>query len=324
MNTTISQNKAPLILIVDDDPFVRMQLRLLLEREGYRIVEAQDGKAALAAFEQQPDIVLLDALMPETNGFECCAELQSLPNGQTTPILMITGLNDQESVDRAYEVGAVDYVTKPIHWAVLRQRVRRLIEQTQLQRELEAANRDLQRMASMDGLTQIANRRRFDEYIAQEQGRIRRMQLCTGGRSSVYLSLILCDIDHFKLYNDTYGHPAGDRCLQQVAQLISSVVHRSGDLAARYGGEEFVILMPETDGNGAATVAKRICERVRSLAIPHESSQKGHITISAGVATIEASIEAEMVNLVTLADQALYQAKQEGRDRFCTIVGNGL
>lgn len=227
------------------------------------------------------------------------------------------------SVDRAYEVGVVDYVTKPIHWSILRHRVRRLIEQTQDQRALEAANRDLQRMASMDGLTQTANRRRFDEYIAQEQGRIRRMQIGTGGRSSVYLSLILCDIDQFKLYNDTYGHPAGDRCLQQVARVISSVVHRSGDLAARYRGEEFVIVMPETDGKGAATVAKRICEQVRSLAIPHEGSQEGRITISAGVATIEASIEAEMVNLVTLADQALYQAKQDGRDRFCTIVGNG-
>ncbi|MEA5452405.1 response regulator [Leptolyngbya sp. CCNP1308] len=176
MNTVLASNKPSLILVVDNEPFARIQLRLSLEQEGYQIVEAEDGREALTVFkQQQPDIVLLDALMPGMDGFECCTQLQRLPNGQTTPVLMITGLDDQESVDRAFAVGAVDYVTKPVHWAVLRQRVRRLIQQSQLQQQqaqlqqqLEVANRDLQRLASTDGLTQVANRRCFDEALQQE------------------------------------------------------------------------------------------------------------------------------------------------------------
>lgn len=328
MNTTLTPNTSSLILIVDNEPFVRMQLRLSLEQEGYQIVEAEDGREALAVFEQQhPDIVLLDALMPEMNGFECCTQLQKLQNGQTTPILMITGLDDQESVDHAFEAGATDYITKPVHWAVLRQRVKRLIQQSQLQQQqtllqqqLEAANRDLQRLASIDGLTQVANRRCFDEFLHQEHRRMLRSQLCAPGAEPVSLSLILCDIDYFKLYNDTYGHQAGDRCLHQVAQTISSVVNRPMDLVARYGGEEFVILLSETDAIGAIYIAEQICSQVRSLAIPHFRSLQGHVTISAGVATINPCIESQMAKLITVADQALYQAKQKGRNCFCTYT----
>lgn len=332
MNTALLQPKSPLILIVDDEPFARMQLRLSLEREGYQIVEAQDGREACAVFEQQqPDLVLLDALMPEINGFECCAWLQTLPRGKDVPILMITGLDDQESVDYAFEVGATDYVTKPIHWAVLRQRVRRLIQQsqllqqqTQLQRQLETANRDLHRLASTDGLTEVANRRRFDEALDQEQRRVWRSQFCTLNANPISLSLILCDIDHFKLYNDTYGHQAGDRCLYQVAQAIMKVANRPLDLVARYGGEEFVILLPETDVAGATYVATQICTQVRALAIPHLRSHQNQVTISAGVATANPCIEVEVANLIEMADQALYQAKREGRDRFCTGLSHSL
>jgi diguanylate cyclase (GGDEF)-like protein len=328
MNTTFTPNSPPLILIVDNESFVRMQLRLSLEQEGYQIVEAEDGREALTVFkQQQPDIVLLDALMPEMDGFECCTQLQLLPNGQTTPILMITGLDDQESVDHAFAVGAVDYVTKPVHWAVLRQRIRQLIQQSQLQqqqaqlqRQLEMANRDLQRLASIDGLTQVANRRCFDEALHQEHRRMMRSQFCTPKADPVSLSLILCDIDHFKLYNDTYGHQAGDYCLQQVAQTLADVVNRPADLVARYGGEEFVILLSETDAIGAAHVAEQICTQVRALTIPHLRSLQGHVTISAGVATVNPCIEAQMAKLITNADQALYQAKQEGRDRFCIYI----
>jgi diguanylate cyclase (GGDEF)-like protein len=325
MNKALPQHKTPLILIVDDDQFARMQLRLSLEREGYQTIEAQNGREAFTVFEQQrPDLVLLDALMPELNGFECCAWLQTLPQGKDIPILIITGLDDQDSVDYAFEVGAADYVTKPIHWAVLRQRVRRLIQQSQLQQQqvqlqqqLEAVNRDLQRLVSIDGLTQVANRRRFDEALEQEQRRIRRSQFCTIEACPTPLSLILCDIDHFKLYNDTYGHQAGDRCLQQVAQAISAVTSRPLDLVARYGGEEFVVLLPETDATGATYIATQICAQVRALAIPHLQSQHEKVTISAGVATVNPCIEDEITNLIEIADQSLYQAKREGRDRFC-------
>jgi diguanylate cyclase (GGDEF)-like protein len=192
--------------------------------------------------------------------------------------------------------------------------------QAQLQQQLEAANRNLQRLASVDGLTQVANRRCFDEYLDQEHRRMKRSQLCAPGANPALLSLILCDIDYFKLYNDTYGHQAGDLCLQQIAQTLSSVVNRPMDLVARYGGEEFVILLPETDAFGAVNIAKQICNKVRALAIPHLRSLQGHVTISAGMATVNPCLEAEIEKLISMADQALYQAKQEGRDRFCTYA----
>ena len=306
---TIPPEEQSLVLIVDDEPFMRMQLRLSLQYEGYRTAEAQDGREALIVFQQlHPDIVLLDAIMPDMDGFDCCTQLQSLDASKYTPILMITGLEDQESVDRAFEVGAIDYVTKPIHWPVLRQRVKRLIQQSQLQRQLEAANQELQRLVTIDELTQVANRRRFEEYCAQEWQRLAREQLP--------LSLILCDVDFFKSYNDTYGHQAGDRCLQEIAQAIKNTVKRPADLVARYGGEEFAVILPQTDAEGALILAQTICYAVRTLAIPHKNSQvSSDVSISAGVATEIPQPNSDFQTIIAAADRALYQAKTQGRDR---------
>ncbi|RCJ39567.1 diguanylate cyclase response regulator [Nostoc minutum NIES-26] len=308
MNTILQADQS-LVLIVDDEPFIRTQLRLSLQCEGYQTAEAQDGREALTVFDQlHPDIVLLDAIMPDMDGFDCCTQLQSLDSGKNTPILMITGLEDQESVDRAFEVGAIDYVTKPIHWPVLRQRVRRLIQQSQLQQQLEAANRELQRLVTIDELTQVANRRRFEEYCAQEWQRMAREQLP--------LSLILCDVDFFKSYNDTYGHQAGDRCLQEIAKAIRNTVKRPADLVARYGGEEFVVILPTTNTEGAIVLAETICSAVKILAIPHRNSQvSSYVTISAGVSTEIPGTDSDFQAMITAADRALYQAKTEGRDR---------
>lgn len=218
----------PLILIVDDDRFTRTHLRRRLESEGYQVEEAEDGKQSLEAYARlRPDVVLLDITMPIMDGFACCAQLQKLQMNDvshhpqthesaqktqnylmaSTPVLMITGLEDQQSVDQAFEVGAADYFTKPIHWALLRHQVRRLIQQSQLYRQLEDSNQKLeevnqmlQRLASVDGLTQVANRRCFDETLIHEWQRISREQDS--------LSLIFVDIDYFKRYNDTYGHLA--------------------------------------------------------------------------------------------------------------------
>ncbi|MBH8560783.1 PleD family two-component system response regulator [Nostoc sp. CENA67] len=307
--TTISPEEPSLVLIVDDEPFIRMQLRLSLQCEGYRTVEAQDGREALTIFQQRrPDIVLLDAIMPDMDGFDCCTQLQCLDSSKYTPILMITGLEDQESVDRAFEVGAIDYVTKPIHWPVLRQRVKRLIQQSQLQRQLEAANQELQRLVTIDELTQVANRRRFEEYCAQEWQRMAREQLP--------LSLILCDVDFFKSYNDTYGHQAGDRCLQAIAKAIKNTVKRPADLVARYGGEEFAVILPQTDAEGALVLAQTICYAVSTLAIPHNNSQvSSYVSISAGIATEIPHPNSDFQAIIAAADRALYQAKTEGRDR---------
>jgi diguanylate cyclase (GGDEF)-like protein len=311
MNTALDSSQPPLVLMVDDDPAMRMHLRVRLDREGYRIAEAKDGREGLTLCQTQPpDIILLDAMMPDIDGFEFCAQVQTFTNGHNIPILMITGLDDRTSVDRAFAAGAADYITKPVHWAVLRQRLRRLIQQTQLQTKLEAANRELQRLASMDGLTQLANRRRFDEYLQQEWQRMLREQLP--------LSLILCDIDYFKPYNDTYGHQAGDRCLQQVARTLQTAVRRPADLIARYGGEELAIILPNTQPSGAAHIAQAICTAIKNLAIPHASSTvHACITISAGAAGIIPPFDLTPEDLIAAADRALYQAKAEGRDRYC-------
>ncbi|MEH1938649.1 MAG: PleD family two-component system response regulator [Nostoc sp.] len=305
-----AQESESLVLIVDDEPFIRLILRHFLEREGYQIAEAENGIEAIKVFNQlHPDIVLLDAIMPDMDGFECCTQLQPSNCSKHTPVLMITGLEDQESVDRAFEVGAMDYVTKPIHWPVLRQRVKRLIQQSQLQQKLEAVNGELQRLVTIDGLTQVANRRRFEEYFNQEWQRMKRDQQS--------LSLILCDVDFFKLYNDTYGHRVGDRCLQEIAKAIKDIIKRPGDLVARYGGEEFAVILPNTDTEGASCVADKICHAVRTLAIPHKNSQvSSHVTISVGFATEIPQPDSDLEEMIAAADRALYEAKAAGRDRF--------
>ncbi len=303
------QKDPPLILIVDDDKSMRILMRQAMEKEGYQVAEVSDGEQCLFAYTRlHPAIVLLDAMMPVMDGFTCCMQLRALPGGESTPVLMITGLDDRESVDRAFEVGATDYVTKPIHWAVLRQRVRRLIQQSQLYQQLEAANQALQCLATSDSLTQVANRRRFDEYLDQEWRRMAREQ--------ALLSLILCDIDCFKSYNDTYGHQAGDDCLQQVARAISRHVKRPADLVARYGGEEFAVILPNTNAEGAVHVAEFIRSEVKALEIVHANSQpSGYVTLSLGVASTIPCHELSCATLITVTDKALYQAKAEGRDR---------
>jgi len=333
--TTISPNSGkmisnhlkspPLILVVDDERTMRMLLRRAMEKEGYRVAEAVNGEQGIELYKSlKPEIVLLDAIMPVLDGFTCCEKMMALStsdtardqaHGDRTPILIITALEDPESVDRAYAAGAADYVTKPIHWPVLRQRVRRLIQQVQLFEQLEAANQQLQRLASLDGLTQLANRRCFDEVLQREWHREIRENW--NESANAFISLIMCDVDHFKLYNDTYGHQAGDACLQQVARALQTAARRASDLVARYGGEEFALILPHTDASGAIHVAEVIREDLRNCAIAHRSSPVSqYVTLSLGVATIKPTSDTEPPILIAAADRALYQAKATGRDRL--------
>jgi diguanylate cyclase (GGDEF)-like protein len=313
MDTSFTPEPSSLILLIDDDNFTRTQIRLFLEKENFQVVEASNGQEGLDAYQRlHPDLVLLDAVMPIMDGFECCTRMRSLPRSNHTPTLIITGLEDQKSVDRAFAAGAADYVTKPIHWAVLRQRVRRLIHQSQLYQQLEAANRMLQHLASVDSLTQVANRRQFDDHLHQEWERMSREQ------SS--LSIILCDIDFFKLYNDAKGHQAGDNCLMHIAKAIAAAVSRPNDLAARYGGEEFVAILPNTNVSEAICVANNIRAGIAALKLPHPNSKiSSYITLSMGIAAVSLACDPGLLpeNLVAAADQALYEAKAQGRDRYC-------
>ncbi|HLO88358.1 MAG TPA: PleD family two-component system response regulator [Nostocaceae cyanobacterium] len=329
-----ASKQPPLILVADDDKTIRSLLRRVMEQEGYRVVEVTDGKQCIEAYMNlKPDIVLLDAILPIMDGFTCCKQLlqiarnnlmsaladldtdSALGNGviskmwERTPILIITSLDDEESVNRAFEAGATDYITKPIHLAVLRQRLRRLLQQAQVYKQLEAANQALHHLANVDSLTGLANRRRFDDYL--------NTQWINLAQVSEPLSLILCDIDYFKFYNDKYGHPAGDICLQEVGSVLSGRAQKSQDLIARYGGEEFAVIMPNTDAEGAVYVAKQMQAGVRDLRILHHGSQISEfVTLSIGVATTIPTWEASPLDLIVAADKALYEAKAQGRNRI--------
>lgn len=304
------QQDSPLILVVDDDKFTRLQIRQRLQTEGYRVEEVTNGEQCLAAYTHlNPDIILLDAMMPVMDGFTCCAQLRLLPGGERIPVLIITGLEDDASVNWAFEAGATDYITKPIQWPVMLQRVRRLLREVQLSQQLEQANQELQRLASLDSLTQLANRRRFDVYLDQEWKRM--------ARDKMPLSLIMGDVDFFKAYNDAYGHQAGDHCLQQLARAISLAAKRPSDLVARYGGEEFVVVLPNTDSEGALQVANEIQANLKALEIIHANSPASeYVTLSLGVATVIPSQETFAEILIAAADKALYQAKAEGHERI--------
>ncbi|MBN3868951.1 PleD family two-component system response regulator [Nostoc sp. JL33] len=324
----------PLILVADDDKITRVLLRKVMQEENYRVVEVNDGKQCLDAYETiKPDIVLLDAVMPVMDGFTCCEHLRQIAKNnlisavttfdtdsplnntvisqmwERTPILMITSLDDEESVNHAFKVGASDYVTKPINFAVLRHRLRELVRQAQRNKLLETAYQDLQHLANVDGLTELANRRRFDDYLKNQW-----IDLI---QKESPLSMILCDIDFFKFYNDKYGHPAGDICLQKVGALLSLKAQKHQDLVARYGGEEFAVIMPYTPASGAVHVAAAIQAGIKDLQIVHDGSfVSQYLTLSMGIATIVPTWESSPSDLILLADKALYQAKDKGRDRF--------
>jgi diguanylate cyclase (GGDEF)-like protein len=315
MNTT--EPNLQRILLVDDDLVVRAKVSESLEQDGFEVILAKNGNDGIAAYqEHRPDLILVDAVMPILDGFEFCEQLKNLGE-RLTPILMITSLDDNESVDRAFASGATDYITKPINLPVLRQRVRNLVRQSHLIKnqltELQQANQDLKLLANLDSLTKLSNRRGFDDYIQKEWDRMKRIK--------APLSLIMCDVDFFKNYNDRYLHPNGDKCLVKVAMSMRSTVRRSGDLVARYGGEEFAIVLPNTDALGAVSVGENVRSAIKGLQITHEASAVcPYVTVSVGVSTIIPNSENDFQALINAADRALYQAKSQGRDRVTMIV----
>jgi diguanylate cyclase (GGDEF)-like protein len=315
MNTT--NPKFQRILLVDDDLVVRAKVSESLEEDGFEVILAKNGHDGITAYQQhQPDLILVDAIMPILDGFEFCQQLKNLGE-QLTPILMITSLDDSASVDRAFASGATDYITKPINLSILRQRVKNLVHQSHLIKnqldELHQANHNLQLLANLDSLTKLSNRRGFDDYIQKEWERMQ--------RSEAPLSLIMCDVDFFKNYNDRYLHPNGDKCLIEVAMAMQKIVRRPGDLVARYGGEEFAVVLPNTDTLGAVSVAENIRLAIKNLQINHEASAVcPYVTVSVGVSTIIPTRENQFQDLIHAADRALYQAKSQGRDRVTMLA----
>ncbi|WP_188258917.1 diguanylate cyclase [Azospirillum tabaci] len=292
------------ILVVDDIPSnVHVLSRIL--KDDHDIYFATDGAKALELVQSRlPDLVLLDIMMPGMDGYEVCARIKADPITRDIPVIFISAKSEVEDETYGLEVGAIDFISKPISPPIVKARVRNhllLKRQTDLLRTL----------SFNDGLTGIANRRRFDEVLRREWRRC--------GRAQLPLSLIMLDVDQFKPYNDHYGHQAGDECLRAVAQLLAEQMMRPGDLIARYGGEEFVCLLPETDEDGAVQVAERLRETVAERRLPHAVSHVAdHVTISLGVATARPMLDDTPDRLTQLADGLLYEAKRAGRNRVCS------
>lgn len=298
------------ILLVDDDPgMIQMVGRILSPVAHVRF--ATRGEAALRQLRDAPaDLVLLDAEMPGMSGFDLCAQLKDDPDLHEIPVIFLTSHTDAEFELRGLEIGAVDFITKPVREPLLLARVR-----THLRLKLLAD--ELRRMAAVDGLTGLCNRRIFDATLQTEWKR--------GLRQGSPMCALMIDVDHFKRYNDCYGHPTGDQCLRQIAGVLGDGARRPADLVARYGGEEFVLLLPQTPLEGARHVARRVLEAVTALAIPHAASPTaGHVSVSIGIGGFVGTPPTDLAGaarsqmqdaaaLIEAADQALYAAKRAGR-----------
>lgn len=295
-------------ILVVDDAMENVQILHQALRDEHEVLFALSGDKALeVALAQQPDLILLDAVMPGMDGYAVCGALAASPRLQDIPVIFVTALSQPEDETRALEVGAVDFISKPFNVAVVRARVR---SQLTIKRQADA----MRELSMTDGLTGVANRRHFNDRLDAEWRRC--------ARAGMPLSLIMIDIDHFKLYNDRYGHQAGDQCLQQVSAAMKRCASRPQDLLARYGGEEFILLLPQEGPEGAEAVAQRIQDEVRRLALPHEASTTSPVvSISMGLATAMPPLERTDANaLIRHADANLYRAKQTGRDRYCVQV----
>ncbi|MCC3489481.1 MAG: diguanylate cyclase [Microcoleus sp. PH2017_16_JOR_D_A] len=327
---TPDSRELPLLLVVEDNYSLLAYLQTLLSPY-YRVAVAMDGVEGLEkAKSLQPNLILSDQIMPRQNGLDLLKEIRNTPELSSTPVIFLTARSGMEARIESLDAGADDYISKPFDERELLARVRNLLrthaaeqqltvlnrQLQQQKRQLETVNRALQYLATYDSLTEVRNRRFFNDYMDAEWRRL--------AREEAPLSLIMCDIDYFKLYNDTYGHQPGDECLRQVAQVLQCSVKRSADLVARYGGEEFAVVLPNTDIEGAACVAERIAQQVRDLQIPHaQSGVSEYVTLSLGVACCIPAPMSQPATLIAIADESLYRAKAAGRDRVsvATFLG---
>ena len=321
------------ILIVDDSAESRLLQRRMLENGGYGNIHEADCAAATFAFcgldadgngaptiQPELDLILLDIVMPVMDGIEVCRRLKALDGLLDIPIIMVTADNTDYNLRTVFDLGAVDYIQKPVKQVELCARVKsalRLKEEMDQRRaltcELEQANQRLHRMAMVDGLTGIANRRCFDDFFDREW---RRCQ-----RDGLPIALCLCDIDFFKLYNDIYGHLQGDEALKQVAVIFQQVVNRPGDLVARYGGEEFIFVLSGADAEGAEKVARRAIELLREAAIPHPHSPVNEeLTACFGISAVRPRPGNNPRLLIDWADKALYDAKQTRGNQVVVLL----
>lgn len=320
----------PEILIVDDRPENLITLEQLLESFDIELVKATSGEEALAhTLDHNFALVLLDVQMPGMNGYEVAELMRGNRRTRNIPIIFVTAeSNADTNIFKGYEAGAVDYLLKPLNEYIFRSKVgvfielfvqkealrqktlefdQKLAELEELQQQLEETNEQLLMLSTTDGLTGLMNKRKYEEIFRDEWQRASRTNTC--------LSLVMMDIDHFKSYNDSFGHHTGDDCLRTVADALSKMELRQLDKVARIGGEEFAIVLPDTDKEGAELVAERVRTTIEALQIPHSSeSARLWVTASLGFSTIWPTKDLNPRSLVEAADNALYESKRRSRN----------
>lgn len=302
------------VLVAEDTSTNRLLLKRYIESAGHTVIIATDGLQAVTLFEQElPDLALLDVMMPALDGYEAARRIRAFceARGTWVPIIFVTSMTEDADYAAGIEAGADDYLTKPIRPVILNAKLRAMQRIAEMRGQLARANQRLKALSERDSLTGIANRRYYEGALRREFDRAR--------RDHVPLGVLMADIDHFKQYNDRYGHPAGDHCLKNIAQVMSEAMNRPSDLVARLGGEEFAILLPNTDCSGACLVAERLRSRVNGLNLIHAGgTDPSHVTVSIGVAWSSAAglWNITQDDLVSAADRALYRAKHNGRNRI--------
>ncbi|MGA7594820.1 MAG: diguanylate cyclase [Gallionella sp.] len=305
------------VLIVEDSKVTIKVLRTYLKNTGieHPLVAETGSEALEICRNENPDLILLDAQLPDIDGFDIARRIRAMEGrGDWTAIIFLTSKTRDADLAVGIEAGGDDYLMKPVSEVVLLAKIRamqRLVEMQRemvlVTRELDAANKELLRLSTMDGLTGISNRRMFDDLGKREWRRCERMKMP--------ISLVMVDVDHFKLFNDKYGHQAGDECLKSIAAQVAKIGQRPTDLVARYGGEEFVLVLGETNTEGARWLASRLCQKVAELDIPHYATSSRHVTVSCGVASVIPGADRSLEVLLRSADIALYRAKAAGRNR---------
>jgi len=311
------------ILVVDDSKVTGLVLEEALKEFGYQVVSAQSAQEAFEiiglSFEETGrigvDLIIMSLTMPDMDGIEATFRLKSLDELRDIPIIIMTARKEDDALRESFDAGAADFIDKNFNKVELHARVRSLLRLKQemdrrkdIAHQFEMANRKLRLLSSIDGLTGIPNRRTFDRFLENEWARA-----C---RTKSSIAVIMMDIDFFKPYNDNYGHQKGDEALKLVGKALEGVVKRPSDIVARYGGEEFVMALGYADSRDAIVMAEKVRDSIELLKIPHKFSSAGQfLTISAGIASIIPDGEVTIATVVKNADEALYQAKKEGRNR---------
>ncbi|HEY5512909.1 MAG TPA: diguanylate cyclase [Geomonas sp.] len=311
------------ILIVDDT-LANIEILYKILQGDYDVFFAKNGRDGLRVVKREmPDLILLDIMMPEMDGYQVCSLLKADPQTAPIPVIFITAMGSEEDETKGLDRGAIDYITKPISPPIVRARIRNHLELKRSRDMLEALglelsdkNLALKKLAREDGLTGLANRRHFNELLDAEIKR--------AFRTGQFLSLILCDVDFFKRYNDHYGHVAGDKCLQIIGATMLATFMRAGDLPARYGGEEFAVILPDTPPDKVEQLAEKLRQKIIAQAIPHAFSDALEVvSFSIGVVGAQATRERNAEWYIGAADRALYRSKENGRNRVTAASLDG-